>query len=142
MRVDPLTQAWARWFSSLDVAYYRLLGDLSPLNWNKLVLTTRGRKTGREFPTPLLYLERDGRLYVVASFGGSDTPPAWYLNLVAHPEVDVERGWARAPYRARPLPPEEKRAVWPSLVGLYPAYADYQRRTTREIPVVELTRLG
>ncbi len=139
MRVDPLTQAWVRWFSGMDVAQYRLVGGLSPLNWNKLVLTTRGRKTGREISTPLLYLEHDGKLYVVASFGGSDAPPAWYLNLMSHPEVRVERGWSRATYRARTLPAGEKPAVWSRLVGMYPAYADYQRATTREIPVVELT---
>jgi deazaflavin-dependent oxidoreductase (nitroreductase family) len=141
MRVDPLTHAWTRWFSSMDVAFYRLFGGLSPFDWNKLVLTTRGRKTGREISTPLLFFERDGKLYVVASYGGSDTPPAWYLNLENHPEVDVERGWSRTAYRARTLPPPEKQAVWPILVGTYPAYADYQRRTTRDIPVVELTRI-
>jgi deazaflavin-dependent oxidoreductase (nitroreductase family) len=134
-------QAWVRWFSSMDVALYRLFGGLSPFNWNKLVLTTRGRKTGREIATPLLFLERDGKLYVVASFGGSDTPPAWYLNLVSEPDVRVERGWSGATYRARTLTPGEKQALWPILVGMYPAYADYQRRTTRDIPVVELTRI-
>jgi deazaflavin-dependent oxidoreductase (nitroreductase family) len=84
MRVEPLTRAWARWFSTMDVTFYRMFGNLSPLNWNKLVLTTRGRQTGREISTPLLFLEREGKLYVVASFGGSDTAPAWYLNLVAN----------------------------------------------------------
>ena len=54
----------------------------------------------------VLYLERDGKLYVVASFGGSDRPPDWYLNLVANPEVTVERRWARGAYRARTLAPE------------------------------------
>jgi F420H(2)-dependent quinone reductase len=141
MRVDPLTQAWTRWLSQMDVAFYRLSGGMSPLDWNKLVLTTRGRKTGREVSTPLLFLEHDGKLYVVASFGGSDSPPAWYSNLLASPEVQVERGWSRATCRARTLPPEEKQAVWERLVGIYPFYADYQRRTTRDIPVVEITRI-
>ena len=141
MRVEPLTRAWARWFSTMDVTFYRMVGNLSPLNWNKLVLTTRGRQTGRQISTPLLFLEREGKLYVVASFGGSDTAPAWYLNLVANPQVQVERGRSRAPYRARPLPPEEKKAIWASLVRVYPLYAHYQRRTTRDIPVVELTRI-
>jgi hypothetical protein len=67
MRVEPLTRAWARWFSTMDVTFYRMFGNLSPLNWNKLVLTTRGRQTGREISTPLLFLEREGKLYVVAS---------------------------------------------------------------------------
>jgi deazaflavin-dependent oxidoreductase (nitroreductase family) len=141
MRVDPLTQAWTRWFSSIDVALYRLFGGLSPLDWNKLILTTRGRKTGRDISTPLMFQEQGGKLYVVASFGGSDAPPAWYLNLVSDPEVRVERGWSRVACRARTLSPAEKQAVWPKLVGMFPAYADYQRRTTRDIPVVELTRV-
>jgi deazaflavin-dependent oxidoreductase (nitroreductase family) len=122
----------------MDVLFYRLWGNLSPLNWNKLVLTTRGRKTGRQLSTPLLFLEAGGKLYVVASFGGSDAPPAWYLNLSSDPNVHLERGWSSAPYRARTLSADEKQAIWPRLVALYPAYADYQRRTTRDIPVVEL----
>jgi F420H(2)-dependent quinone reductase len=138
MRIDPFMQAWARWFSSMDVTFYRLWGNLSPLNWNKLVLTTRGRKTGRQLATPLLFLETDGKLYVVASFGGSDAPPAWYLNLSSDPNVQLERGWSRAPYRARTLSADEKQVIWPRLVALYPAYAGYQRSTSRDIPVVEL----
>ena len=139
MRIDPVTETWVRWFSSMDVTFYRLWGNLSPLNWNKLVLTTRGRKTGREMSTPLLFLEAAGKLYVVASFGGSDAPPAWYLNLSSDPVVQLERGWSRAPFRARTLTPEEKEGIWPRLVALYPIYADYQRRTTRDIPIVELS---
>jgi F420H(2)-dependent quinone reductase len=139
MRVDPLIREWTRWFSGADVAFYRMFGYLSPLNGSKLVLTTRGRKTGREVSTPLTFLERDGKLYVVASFGGSDTAPAWFLNLVAHPEVQVQRGWSRALYRARPLPPDEKETMWRNLIQVFPMYADYQRRTSRDIPVVELT---
>jgi deazaflavin-dependent oxidoreductase (nitroreductase family) len=141
MRVDPFTQAWVRWFSSMDVAFCRLVGNLSPLNWNKLVLTTRGRKTGRELSTPLVFFEADGKLYVVASFGGNDAPPAWYLNLSSDPNVQLERGWSRAAYRARTLTADEKQLIWPRLVALYPVYADYQRRTTREIPLVELTSM-
>jgi deazaflavin-dependent oxidoreductase (nitroreductase family) len=140
MRIDPLMQTWTRWFSSMDVALYRLTGNLSPLNWNKLVLTTRGRKSGRSVSTPLTFFEQDDKLYVIASFGGSDTPPAWYLNLVSHPEVEVERGWSRAKYRARTLPADEKQPIWTRVTGTYPIYADYQRRTARDIPVVELTR--
>jgi len=75
---------------------------------------------------------------VVASFGGSDKAPDWYLNLVANPEVTVERRWARGGYRARTLAPEERQEMWPRLVALYPGYADYQRRTSRTIQLVEL----
>ncbi|MGO9059528.1 MAG: nitroreductase/quinone reductase family protein [Candidatus Binataceae bacterium] len=138
MKIDPMTRVFSRWFSSMHVAFYRLVDGWSPLNWNTLVLTVRGRKTGREISKPLLYLERDGKLYVVASFGGSDKAPGWYLNLVANPEVTVERRWTRGAYRARTLAPEERQEMWPRLVAMYPGYADYQRRTSRTIQLVEL----
>jgi hypothetical protein len=75
MKTDPMTLVFSRWFSSMHVAFYRLVEGWSPLNWSTLALTVRGRESGREISKPLLYLERDGKLYVVASFGGSDTRP-------------------------------------------------------------------
>ena len=138
MKIDPITRVLSRWISSMHVVFYRLVDGWSPVNWNTLVLTVRGRKTGREISKPLLYLERDGKLYVVASFGGSDKAPDWYLNLMANPEVTVERRWARGVYRARTLASEERQEMWPRLVALYPAYADYQRRTSRAIQLIEL----
>jgi proline iminopeptidase len=104
-----------------------------------LILTTHGRKTGREVSTPLLYVEENEKLYLVASFGGNDAHPGWYRNLVANPEVKVERYHGARRYRARSLSPEEASKVWPKLLALYPTYADYQKKTTRVIPVVELT---
>ena len=139
MKVDPMMRILARWVSSMHVALYLLVDGWSPISWNTLVLTVRGRKSGREIAKPLLYLERDGKLYVVASFGGSDRPPDWYLNLVANPEVTVERRWARGAYRARTLAPEERQEMWPRLVAMYPAYEDYQRRTALTIQLVELS---
>ena len=82
--------------------------------------------------------DRD-RFYVVASFGGSDVPPTWYQNLTANPEVTVEVGSSRRRYRARTLTTEEAAPIWPRLLEIWPAYATYQTRTTRVIPVVELT---
>src|ERR1700746_2699046 len=87
MRIDPLMQTWTRWFSSMDVALYRLTGNLSPLNWNKLSSPPAAARAAAPFvSTPLTFFEQDDKLYVIASFGGSDTPPAWYLNLGIHPE--------------------------------------------------------
>ncbi len=139
MKIDPITEQFVRFVSGTHVAFYRLSGGMSPLNRNTLILTTRGRKTGRRIAKPLLYVEHDGRLYLVASYGGSDSPPGWYLNLVANPEVSVERGWARKTCRARTLSNEEALSVWPKLLAMYPAYADYQKKTSRLIPIVELT---
>ena len=117
----------------------RAVGGRGLLGRHTLLLTTRGRKTGRDTAIPLFYVEDGGRFYVVASFGGNDTPPGWYRNLLAHPEVTVELGGARRRYRARSLEPAEAAPVWPKLLAMYPPYADYQKRTTRVIPVVELS---
>ena len=78
-----------------------------------VVLITTGRKTGKPRPTPLTAIEADGHTYVVASKGGDEHHPAWYLNLVANPEVVVERGGRREAMVARVLPADERDAVWP-----------------------------
>ncbi|WP_205471969.1 nitroreductase/quinone reductase family protein [Nocardioides sp. SYSU D00038] len=111
--------------------------------WRKpvptLLLEHRGRRSGREFETPLLYLE-DGRdLVVVGSQGGLPKHPQWYLNLRAHPDTHVSiRGERRRPVRARVADAAERAALWPRLVDLYADFEKYQRWTEREIPVVVL----
>jgi deazaflavin-dependent oxidoreductase (nitroreductase family) len=104
-----------------------------------LLLTTVGRKSGRQGATPLFFVAEGERLYVVASFGGSDAPPGWYRNLEANPEAEVERRATRRRYRARTLSREESVALWPKLLAIRPAYASDQKRTRRRIPIVELT---
>ena len=103
-----------------------------------VILTTTGRRSGRPRATPLTAVEHDGRTYVVASYGGDDRHPAWYLNLVAHPQVSVQRDGRTQSMTARVLGPEEKEEVWPVVTRAYKGYAAYQRRTERPIPVVEL----
>ena len=85
MKINPMQAAFVRFLSQFHVAAYRLSGGWGPLNRNTLILTTRGRKSGREISKPLLYFEDQGRIYLVASYGGNDSPPAWYLNLVQEP---------------------------------------------------------
>lgn len=142
MTWNPILAAVVRGFSRLHAAVYRLAGGAGLVGRNTLLLTTRGRKTGRELSIPLLYVAEGERLYVVASFGGSDRPPHWYLNLKAHPEVGAQVGGAMRRYRARSLTTEQAAAVWPKLLAMYPTYADYQTRTSRVIPVVELAPVG
>jgi deazaflavin-dependent oxidoreductase (nitroreductase family) len=109
---------------------------------NTLLLTTTGRKTGEARTTPLIYAPAGENAYtVVASKGGSDVPPAWYLNLSADPEVEAQIKGDRFRARARTAGPEEKPAMWKTMVGEWPDYDAYQRNTTREIPVVVLERL-
>jgi len=142
MEWNPWLATLVRGMSRTHARLYRVLRGIGSLNRNTLVLTTRGRKTGREVAVPLLYVEEGGRLYIVASFGGSDTAPGWYRNLLAHPDVRAEIGAMRRAYRARTLGADEAKPIWPKLYAIWPQYADYQTRTTREIPIVELTPLG
>ena len=101
-----------------------------------LILTTTGRRSGEPRATPLIYGTHDGALLVVASKGGSDEPPAWYRNLTANPDVEVQVGPDRFRARARTAGPDEKPALWREMAGIWPAYDDYQQRTDRDIPVV------
>jgi deazaflavin-dependent oxidoreductase (nitroreductase family) len=104
-----------------------------------LLLTTKGRKTGRSRTTPVLYLEDGGDLIVVASFGGNDLHPAWYLNLQSCPEAEVMIGREPRPVSAQELTMDQKKLIWPRLVKLYPQFEIYQQRTRREIPLMRLT---
>lgn len=103
-----------------------------------LLLTSRGRRSGKLRRTALIYGRDGDRYVVVASRGGADHHPQWYLNLVADPEVRVQAGATRFAARARSASPEEKARLWPVMTRVWPPYADYQTRTSRDIPVVIL----
>lgn len=105
-----------------------------------LLLEHRGRKSGRLFTTPLLYLRSGDDLVIVASQGGLPKHPQWYFNLVAHPETHVHiKGRRGVPVTARVATAQERDELWPRLVDLYADFAKYQAWTEREIPVVVLT---
>jgi deazaflavin-dependent oxidoreductase (nitroreductase family) len=103
-----------------------------------MLLTTRGRKSGLPRTTPLLYLRDGERIVVVASKGGFPNHPAWYLNLKANPEVEVQIGDIKQAMRAETATAEKKAKYWPRLIAVYPPYQQYQARTDRDIPVVIL----
>jgi len=107
-----------------------------------LLLTTTGAKSGRQRTTPLAYVPMDGRLLIIASKGGAPTHPAWYLNLCAHPEVTVELG--NDTYRALAvvIGGFERDGLYAEIATRIPTFADYQRRTDRVIPLVELRPLA
>src|SRR5262249_51549031 len=92
MRMHPAIESVVRVVSRLHVTGFRLFSGVGPLGRRTLILTTRGRRSGREIATPLFYVEDGGRLYVVASFGGNDVAPGWYKNLLVDPAVTVEVG--------------------------------------------------
>jgi deazaflavin-dependent oxidoreductase (nitroreductase family) len=104
-----------------------------------LLLTTTGRKSGTRRTTPLIYLVDGVRIVLVASKGGMSHSPAWYHNLVAHPDCEVTIGGEPHAMHARRASAEEKAALWPRLVAIYRDYDAYQARTTRDIPVLILT---
>jgi deazaflavin-dependent oxidoreductase (nitroreductase family) len=106
-----------------------------------LLLTTTGRKTGKRHTTPLIYRKQGDAYTVIASKGGADDPPQWYLNLEANPEVEVQVLGDRFSARARTATPEEKPRMWEAMAETWPAYDDYQRKTDRVIPVVVLERV-
>ncbi|KKJ97112.1 nitroreductase family deazaflavin-dependent oxidoreductase [Micromonospora sp. HK10] len=106
-----------------------------------LLLTTRGRRSGKLRRTALIY-GRDGDAYlVVASQGGAPRHPAWYLNLLADPLAEVQVGAETFTVRARTATAEEKPRMWRTMTAVWPAYDEYQTKTDREIPVVVLDRV-
>jgi len=106
-----------------------------------LLLTTTGRSSGEERTTPLIYGRSGDDYLVVASHGGSPTPPGWYRNLTEQPEIEVQVLADRFRARARTATADEKPAMWQEMVSHWPAYDEYQQRTEREIPVVVLERV-
>ncbi len=122
---------------------YRETGGEVGHDWQgtqTLLLTTKGRKSGELRELPLIYAPWEDTYLIVASKGGADAPPAWYLNLAAAPEVEVQVLEDRYTAPARVATPEEKAAMWPTMTKEWPAYDDYQKKTDREIPIVVLER--
>lgn len=105
-----------------------------------LLLTTTGAKSGEPKLSPLIYGEADGAYVLVASKGGAPKHPAWYINLRANPEVQLQVGPEVFSARARTAAGAERQTLWDQMVGVYPPYTDYQEKTSREIPVVVLER--
>jgi deazaflavin-dependent oxidoreductase (nitroreductase family) len=106
-----------------------------------LLLTTRGRRSGREYTTPMVYTRDRDRLLVYASQGGSPEHPDWYLNLAANPKVIVEADGERYDALATPLEGDERDREFAAQAERWPQFAGYQEKTDRVIPVVALTRI-
>jgi deazaflavin-dependent oxidoreductase (nitroreductase family) len=105
-----------------------------------MLLTTIGSSTGREHTVPLLYLEHDGALVVVASYGGRPDHPQWFKNLLINPQVRAQLGTESFRVDYRVASPEERALLWPRVVAAYDGYQVYQSRTDRVIPLVILRR--
>jgi deazaflavin-dependent oxidoreductase (nitroreductase family) len=107
-----------------------------------LLLTTTGNKSGRTLTKPLAYTKDGDRLFVIASFAGSPHNPAWFCNLEANPTVTVEVGAERFQARARITGGEERERLFKLQADKIAIFHDYQKKTTRQIPVVVLERLN
>lgn len=106
-----------------------------------LLLTTKGRKTGKERTLPLAYVEDKGGFVIVASNGGAEKPPAWWLNLRESETAAVQIGGERFPVTWEQAPAEQRTELWRKLQAAIPAYRMYRHRTDREIPIVRLRRV-
>ena len=131
--------------SRTNVLVYRLTGGRiggtlmgSPI----CLVTMTGRKSGRTITMPLMYTPHGDDVLIVASLGGAPKHPVWYYNLIANPEVTIEQGAVTRKMRARQASVEEKAARWSALVASYPSFADYQRKTERDIPVMICSPAG
>ncbi|MFD5652696.1 nitroreductase family deazaflavin-dependent oxidoreductase [Streptomyces sp. NPDC127039] len=103
-----------------------------------IVLTTRGARSGKLRKAPLMRVEHEGRYAVVASLGGAPRHPVWYFNVKADPRVEYQDGPVKQDMTAREVTGAEKAQWWERAVAAYPSYADYQKKTEREIPVFVL----
>ena len=134
-----------RWLLRLITAVHRFLLRVSNGRLGArlggvsiLLLENVGRRSGAVRMTPLLFVEDAGRYVVVASNAGDDRHPAWWLNLQARPQAVVHIRGERVEVKARRAEADERDALWPRLEAAYKYYADYRRRTDREIPIVIL----
>jgi len=103
-----------------------------------VLLTLRGARSGKVRKTPLMRVEHEGVYAAVASQGGAPTHPVWYHNITAHPRIELQDGPVKKTMLAREVTGEEKEIWWERAVAAFPPYADYQRRTDRQIPLLLL----
>ncbi|WP_433515304.1 nitroreductase family deazaflavin-dependent oxidoreductase [Nonomuraea sp. CA-143628] len=136
---EPSTAQWVR----EQVELYESSGGtkgttLRDTGLPVVVLTNLGAASGKIRKTPLMRVEHEGRYAVVASQGGAPKHPVWYFNLKAEPRVELQDGPVKQDMRAREVTGAEKAEWWQRAVAAYPPYADYQKKTDREIPVFVL----
>lgn len=111
-------------------------------NMPVLLLTTTGAKSGREITKPLVYTTDGDRIVIIASFAGGPKNPPWYYNLIANPEATVEVGSERFRVRATVTTGEERQRLFDNQAAQMPIFKEYQQKTTRQIPVLVLTRVN
>jgi F420H(2)-dependent quinone reductase len=136
-----LVRTATRYIGALHRLLYRMSGGrIGSRVWDLpvVLLTTTGRRTGKKRTVPLCSIRAGDDVVVIGSYGGLDQPPAWWLNLQANPHAEVAAGRERRAVTARNADPEERAILWAEVTARAPGYLEYERRTTREIPVVIL----
>ncbi len=130
-------------FGEAHIRAYRESGGEHGYHWRGttvLLLTTTGRRSGEARTTPLIFAGDGDRWVIVASKGGAPEHPAWYENLLAHPEAEIQVMAEEIPVTATTASGEERTRLWSLMTDAWPAYDEYQTKTEREIPAVILTR--
>jgi deazaflavin-dependent oxidoreductase (nitroreductase family) len=139
MRNSAALKRVLKYFTRAHVWVYRRTNGrvgAKLLRFPAALVTTTGRRSGARRTTATLYLRDGERVVLPASFGGRDHDPAWYLNIQAHPEVDVQVRADRRHMTARDATPAESERYWPQLIEMYPPYRDYREAADRSIPLV------
>ncbi len=151
MKLPPAPQArspfWWFWerFTDLHTTVLKLSRGRIGARYNSapiVLIESVGRKSGKRRSHPLICREDGDNLLIVASKGGIDHHPAWYLNLKAHPETTAYWRGEKRQVRARDASDAERERLWPMMVEIHRPYASYQRRTERQIPIVVLEPAG
>ncbi len=135
---EPSTSDWARENAETFMASGGTKGT-EMKGRPVILLTTIGAKSGKIRKTPLMRVEHDGEYAVVASLGGAPKHPVWYFNIKAHPDVELQDGTVTKDYASREVFGDEKALWWERAVASWPDYANYQKKTDRQIPVFVLT---
>ena len=136
----PETNDWNKQI----IATFRANGgkNVPPFGDNLILLTTTGAKSGQERVNPVVYSKDGDRYVIVASKAGAPSNPDWYYNLLKNPVATVEVGTEKFPVRASEVKGERRDQLYAAHAARYPGFVEYQRKTTRVIPVLELERVG
>jgi deazaflavin-dependent oxidoreductase (nitroreductase family) len=140
---EPSAQKWVR----DQVELYESSGGAKGTTLREtglpvVIITNVGARSGKVRKTPLMRVEHDGRYAAVASYGGAPKHPVWYYNFLTYPLVELQDGPERRDYTARELSGEERAQWWERAVAAFPPYAEYQKKTDRQIPVFVLEPVG
>lgn len=133
-----MTNPIIKLFSQMNASVYRMSGGrlMGKMGSSAIcVVRMQGARSNKWRDVPLMYVPNGDGVLLVASLGGAPKHPVWYHNLVAHPDIEVTVNERTLKLRARLASAAEKAALWQRCVAAYPAYADYQKKTTRDIPI-------